>query len=80
MNNLTQGIYTYNGEDITMNVVMQIRDVIDIIKEEEKISFIEAVDKFYASETYKTLQNTETVLWAEPSHYIADRYYEEGDS
>ncbi len=77
MNNMTKGIYTYNGKDITMNVVMQIRDVIDIIKQEEDISFIEAVNKFYASRTYKTLKNTETTLWAEPSHYIVDRYYEE---
>ncbi len=77
MNNMTKGIYIYNEKDITMNVVIQIRDVIDIIKEEEGISFIEAVNKFYASKTYKTLKNTENTLWAEPSHYIADMYYEE---
>ncbi len=77
MNNLTKGIYTYNGKDITMNVVLQIRDVVDIIKKEEGISFIEAANKFHSSKTYKILQNTESALWVEPAHYIADRFYEE---
>lgn len=33
--------------------------------------------RFYKSETYKTLQNTENALWAESAEYIADRYMEE---
>lgn len=41
------------------------------------ISFEEAVLRFYKSETYKTLQETENGLWAESAEYIADRYYEE---
>lgn len=36
--------------------------------------------KFYKSETYKTLQETENGLWAESAEYIADRYYEEAES
>lgn len=37
--------------------------------------------KFYKSETYKTLQETENGLWAESAEYITDRYYEEvGDN
>ncbi len=79
MNKFTKEIYIYNEKDITMNVIIQIRDVIDIIRKEKGISFIEAVNKFYSSKTYKTLKNTETTLWAEPSHYIVDRYYEESD-
>ena len=41
------------------------------------ITFEEAVLRFYKSETYKTLQETENGLWAESAEYIADRYYEE---
>ena len=52
-------IYTFNGKDITMNVFIQIRAVVDIIKEARKIDFIEALGQFYHSDTYKTLQNTE---------------------
>ncbi len=72
MNNSTKGIYFYKGKDITMTVILQVRDVIDIIKEEQGIPFIEAANKFHCSETYETLTETENTLWAEPSHYIAD--------
>ena len=40
---------------------------------------VEAALKFYQSETYKTLQETENGLWAESAEYIADRYYEEAE-
>lgn len=70
-------IYTFNGKDITMNVCIQIRAVLDVIQEQMKIDFIEAIDLFYNSETYGTLQNTENGLWAESAEYIADRFFEE---
>ena len=69
-------IYTFNGKDITMNVFIQIRAVVDIIKEARKIDFIEALGQFYYSNTYKTLQNTENGLWAESPEYIADCFFE----
>ena len=71
------GIYFFNGKDITMNMCIQIRDVIDIIKEKSHLSIPDATLAFYQSQTYKTLQNTENTLWAESAEYIADRYYEE---
>ena len=69
-------ISTFNGKDITMNVFIQIRAVVDIIKEARKIDFIEALGQFYHSDTYKTLQNTENGLWAESPEYIADCFFE----
>lgn len=69
-------IYTFNGKDITMNVFIQIRAVVDIIKEARKIDFIEALGQVYHSDTYKTLQNTENGLWAESPEYIADCFFE----
>lgn len=53
---MNEAIYTFNGKDITMNVCIQIRAVVDIIKEKLNLSFEEAVILFYKSETYKTLQ------------------------
>lgn len=70
-------IYTFNGKDITMNVCIQIRAVLDILQENMKIDFIEAVNQFYNSETYLVLQNTENGFWAESPEYIADRFFEE---
>jgi hypothetical protein len=70
-------IYTFNGKDITMNMVIQIRGVVDIIKEQMHLNFPDALTLFYSSRTYKILQNTENGLWAESAEYIADRFFEE---
>lgn len=70
-------IYTFNGKDITMNMFIQIRDVIRLIAKRFDIGFEEAALRFYKSETYQTLRQTENCLWAECAEYIADRYYEE---
>ncbi|MBD5546279.1 MAG: hypothetical protein HDQ97_02585 [Lachnospiraceae bacterium] len=72
-------IYTFNGKDITMNICIQIRAVVDLIQEHLKVTFEEAMMMFYHSDTYKILQNTENALWAESPEYIADRYFEEAD-
>ena len=53
------------------------KDVLKFLQQHYHISFEEAALKFYKSETYKTLQETENGLWAESAEYIADRYYEE---
>ena len=74
---MNEAIYTFNGKDITMNVCIQIRAVVDILKEKLNLSFEDAVMLFYKSETYKTLQQTENALWAESPEYIADRYFDE---
>ena len=52
-------IYSFNGKDITMNVCIQIRDVLKLLQQHYHISFEKAALKFYKSETYKTLQETE---------------------
>ena len=47
------GIYFFNGKDITLNMCIQIRDVIDIIQEKSHLSFPDATLAFYQSQTYK---------------------------
>mgnify|MGYP000844345895 FL=1 len=74
---MAKGIYFFNGKDITMNMVIQIKCVLNVLQRRMNISFPDATMKFYTSETYKTLQQTENGLWAESAEYIADRYYEE---
>lgn len=70
-------VYVFNGKDITMNVCIQICLVFNLIQKEFGIGFEEAVMRFYKSETYKTLQNTENALWAESAEFIMDWYLEE---
>ena len=65
------------GQDITMNVCIQIHRVINLIQEQENIGFEEATGKFYHSQTYKTLTQVENGLWAENAEYILDCYNEE---
>ena len=74
---MSEMIYSFNGKDITMNVCIQIRDVLKLLQEHFNISFEEAALRFYKSETYKTLQETENGLWAESAEYISDRYCDE---
>ena len=70
-------IYVFNGKDITMNVCIQIRAVIDVLQERLNIDFIEAIDRFYNSATYEKLRNVDNGLWAESPQYIADRFMDE---
>ena len=74
---MNEAIYTFQGKDITMNVCIQIRAVVNILQEKLSISFEEAMMLFYHSKTYKTLQQTENALWAEAAVYIADSYFAE---
>lgn len=74
---MISGKYFFNGKDITMNLCIQIRDVIDIIQETTGMNFPDVMVSFYGSKTYKALQNTQNTLWAESAGYIADRYFEE---
>ena len=70
-------IYIFNGKNITMNVCIQIRDVVDVLQERLGIDFKEAVSRFYNSETYAVLQDVRNGLWAESAEFIADRYMDE---
>ena len=69
--------YLFNGKDISMNVYIQIRAVVNIIMDRTKKSFIDSVSAFYSSETYKELQQTENGFWAESPDYIADEFFRE---
>ena len=69
-------IYYFNGQDITMNVCIQIHRVINLIQKQEKIDFEEAVGNFIVFKRIKLTQ-VENGLWAENAEYILDRYNEE---
>ena len=48
-----EGKYFFNGKDISMNLYIQIRDVIDIIMEKSNLSFPDAMGKILS---FKNLQ------------------------
>ncbi len=76
---MSEVVYTFQGKDITLNMCIQIKAVIKLLQERFGIDFMEAAMRFYKSQTYITLQNTENTLWAESAEYIMDRYLEEPD-
>ena len=48
---MMEGKYFFNGKDITMNMCIQIRDVIDIIQATTGLNFPDATLAFYESKT-----------------------------
>lgn len=70
-------IYVFNGKDITMTVCLQIRAVVDVLQKWLNIDFMEAIDLFYLSDTYQSMQDVRNGLWAESAEYIADQVLEE---
>lgn len=64
--------YTYKGKNMTLVIMLKIRRVATIIAETLNISFDEALEKLYKSETYKAIQNTETTYLYENSAFIVD--------
>jgi hypothetical protein len=69
--------YTYNGEDITIDMMFKIEHIVNILAERENKDFDTVFAEFVASSTYHNLQQTNTLLWAESSEYIVDEYNRE---
>lgn len=69
-------IYYFNNQDITMNVLSQIHKVINLIQLNENISFQQALEQFYISNTCNKLIQVENGLWAESYSYIFDLFCE----
>ena len=72
--------YSYKGQDITLYIVMKIEKIVRIVSERTGKTFEEVIKEFYESKTYKTLQNTESVLWAESSEFIVDELFREWEN
>ena len=67
--------YIYKGKDISFLVIRKIEQVVSIIAEKENASFEEAYSNFLNSKTYKSLQNTSTLMWFENAEFIVGEYY-----
>lgn len=61
-------------QQISAVIRLIIPKVIEAISRKLDISIEEATKRFYNSETYKNLKDTETDLWTYSFLYIADEY------
>jgi hypothetical protein len=66
--------YSYNGQDITTDMLFKIEHIVNILAERENKDFDVALANFLTSSTYRILQQTDNLLWAESSEFIADEY------
>ncbi|MDR3000542.1 MAG: hypothetical protein LBU89_04675 [Fibromonadaceae bacterium] len=69
--------YLYKEQDVTTDIMFKIEHIVSIIAEKEKISFEQAYLDFLKSNTYKALQKTSSLMWAESAEFIVDEYYRE---
>jgi hypothetical protein len=69
--------YIYKDKDLTTLMIFKIEKIASIIAEKEHIQFDAAYAKFIASETYRILQNPQTLMWGENAEFIVDEYYRE---
>jgi len=67
----------YNGQDLSFFISQKIENIINIIAENEKMSFTSAYNIFSSSAIYRSLQNTASLLWTESAEFIVDEYYRE---
>jgi hypothetical protein len=66
--------YSYKGQDITTDMMFKIEQIVHVLAERDNKDFDTAFAEFLASKTYRMLQNTKNLFWAESSEFIVDEY------
>lgn len=72
-------IYSFKGKDVTLEFIGKIVDVCKVIMEKTGETFKNVLPKYYASNTYEVMKDTENGLWLEPAGYIANQYLKENN-
>jgi hypothetical protein len=67
-------IYSFHDENITLDVLLKIEKIVTQIAEQKQIDFESAYELFAKSAIYRTLQNTDTKLWAESTEFIVNQF------
>jgi hypothetical protein len=69
--------YIYNNDDISFIVLLQIEQTLSILAQKEGRGFDEVYQEFLASNTYRAIQDTRSLMWYENAEFIVDEYYRE---
>lgn len=70
-------IYNFNGKDVTLIFIMKIVEVCKVLANKTGETFKNILPKYYSSNTYKVMKDTQNGLWLEPAGYIANQYLNE---
>jgi hypothetical protein len=73
---LSESIF-YNGQDITLDIIIKTEHIVTLISEREGIGFDDAYRHFADTATYAALMNPSTLVWAESAEFICDEYQRE---
>ena len=66
--------YSYKGQDITIDMIFKIEHIVHILTKRDGKDFETVFAEFLVSDTYRILQQTDNLLWAESSEFIVDEY------
>lgn len=69
--------YAYKGMDITMDVYDKIQSVVELLAQEDGLTFEEAYRAFAGSRALVSLQNPKTLMWSESPAFIVEEYRQE---
>lgn len=72
------GIPVITQENVHIFIPHKVAGVINMIAEKEQISILDALRKFYHSNTYKQLEDERTKLWYESIIGLYKYYLEKG--
>lgn len=74
---MINNIYYFNNQDVTMNVLLQIHKIINLIQLNENISFQQALEKFYESNTYNKLTQVDNGFLFESHNFLYNCFLKE---
>jgi hypothetical protein len=69
--------YFYKDKNLTTLILTKIEHIVGLIAEHESRPFDSCYPEFISSDTYRSLMNTDTLLWSESSEFIVEDYYRE---
>lgn len=69
--------YIYQGEDITLDVIMKIEHVVRLISQISGDHFDACLYEFYKSQVYEALIQTGSLMWSESAEFIVDEFFRE---
>jgi hypothetical protein len=66
--------YMFNGEDVTLDVLLKIEHTVEKISDAESRPFDAVYGDFLNSKTYRAIQDTQSLMWYENAEFIANEY------
>ena len=69
--------YSFNSEDVSFIVMLQIEQTLGLLAPKENRPFDEVYAEFLESNVYRAIQDTRSLMWYENAEFIVDEYYRE---